>query len=397
MKIVPKPEIEFAGDKAAIEWLLAQKLSTMRQYRVSWRLFKAFTGLNGDAILADREDDKKAKWEKKVLEFKTWLATQKTQTGELFSENFIKNHIIAAQSFFAYHRKPLIFRTQESSRFKKAKPKYEDFKFTRENLQNMANLGDLQGKYVIVAGKSFGLRIGDFLNLRRGDLEPYLKLPVPISIEAYTQKEGVDAYPFIDSDALPIIQAMISEMNRQGRTAPEEKMLQIKETQANNIIKKLTALADVNVGTKRVRFHCLRKFLCDRLASHMDENKWKQIVGKQIDEKAYISSDLLREPYQRAMADTCFESAPRLTHKEVELIAKKERLKAIAIKEGYTDEEISYAIRQQKDVPEVEVLEKLAANPKKLASGGLNFEQRAEEALAKIILGAIKKVKEDQA
>jgi len=352
--------------------------------------------MTGDQILLDRESDMSAKWEKKALEFKTWVVKQKTQRGETYSEGASKTFTIGVRSFFAYHRKDLKFRTAEAKKLTEARRKKEDYRYTRENLGEMANITDLQGKYIITAGKSFGMRIGDFLKLRRGDLEPYLKLTPPISIgELPTEKEGVPQCPFIDSDALPIIQAMIYEMNRQSRIGPEEKILSIEETQVNNILKKVTSQAGINPGNKRIRFHCLRKFLTDRLSSHMSESKWKQIVGKKIDEKAYVSPDLLRDDYGRVMADTCFAKGGS---GDVEMLARKEALRILAKNAGYSDSEISHMIREQKDVPEVEVLERLATNPKKqrLDGGGLAFQEVAERALADIILGAIKKVQEAQ-
>jgi len=388
--MIRKPiEEEFAGDKATIEWLNAQKLSTQAAYRKGWRLFRAFTGLTGDQILADREGDTEAKWEKKTLEFKTWVLAQKTQTGETYSEGAAKTFSIAVRSFFGYHRKDLQFRTTEALKLKEARRKKEDYRYTRENLADMANLADLQGKYIVIVGKSFGMRVGDFLKLVRGALEPYLKLTPPISIgELPTEKEGVNACPFIDTDALPIIQAMIYEMDREGRTGPEEPMLTIGEVQVNKIMKRLTAQAGIKVGNKRVRFHCLRKFLSDRLSSHMAESKWKQVIGKKIDEKAYVSPDLLRDDYARAMADTCFTKAEMA---DVQIAARKEALRILAKNAGYSDAEISHIIRESKDVPEIEVLERLATNPKKLSGGG-NFEAQAERVLAKIIMGALKKI-----
>ena len=56
-----------------------------------------------------------------------------------------------------------------------------------------------------------------------------------------------------------------------------------------------------SVHGQRIRFHCMRKYLCDRLSSLMSESKWKQIIGKKIGESASISPNSLREDYNRAM------------------------------------------------------------------------------------------------
>ena len=55
------------------------------------------------------------------------------------------------------------------------------------------------------------------------------------------------------------------------------------------------------VHGKRVRFHCMRKFLIDRLSAYAGESQWKQIVGKSIDEGAYVSQDQLSGIFLRAM------------------------------------------------------------------------------------------------
>jgi integrase len=395
-------EERFAGDNAAIEWLKAQqKVHTQLTYVQGWELFRAFTGLTGNQILADRENDKEGKWEKQTLAFKAWVLTQHKKTGrkETYSEAKAASATVAVRSFFSYYRKDLKFRTAEASKLAEARAKERDYRYTREDLTEIANVANLQGKYIVTAGKSFGMRIGDFLKLTRGDLEPYLNQTPPISIgELPTTKEGVKMCPFIDTDALPIIRLMLAQMDREGRIAPNEPILDIKELQVNNVLKSLTTQAGINLGNKRVRFHCLRKFLSDRLASHMAESKWKQIVGKEIDEGAYISPDLLRADYERAMADTTFTKA---ASQDVELIAAKKAMEMAASVMNIPEHIKRQIMREIKDVKTPDELEKIKKeimeNQTQPNGGGLAFQQVAEETLAKILLGALKKVKEAEA
>ena len=292
------------NDKATEEWLNAQKKSTKPVYKVYWNYFLEFTGLTGDQIVESRKADKEFAWQKRVMEFKNWLISK----GQ--SENSAKTAANTVRGFFQYHRLPLQFRRSESAKLSEAKRKYEDYKFSREDLQKMNEVADLMEKYVIVAGKSFGLRAGDFLRLTRGDFEPYIDREPPIAIgEKETEKKGVMAYPFIDTDAKPVIKLMLDYMNRKRRTKPTDKMLSFgDEIQLTRVLRRVTEKANINLGNKRVRFHCLRKFLIDRLSSHMSESKWKQIVGKTISEGAYVSSESLREDYARAMNETCFRT-----------------------------------------------------------------------------------------
>jgi len=347
----------FLNDKATNEWLESVKESSRHPYQTAWKYFLEFTGMTGDQALESRKADKEYEWEKKVLEFKQWLIKEKDQ-----SENSAVRSAATARSFFAFHRSTLQFRRTESVRLQEAKRKYEDYRFSREDLKKMADVSDLEEKYVIVAGKSFGLRAGDFLALARGDLEPYIDRPVPISIGEYsTQKESVKAYPFIDSDAQPIIKLMLEKMGREKRTGPNEQLLRYKdEIQLSRVLKRVVERAGINIGNKVVRFHCLRKFLIDRLSSHMSSEKWKQIVGKTISEGAYVSPDSLREDYTRAMTETCF--AKTVAEGDIELMVKKQALMMLAKLQGISEEEqkrIFRARRASATDEQVKVLEEL--------------------------------------
>jgi integrase len=308
MRKMRKAKDWFPNDKATHEWLDSQKKSTRHTYTTNWKYFLEFSQMTGDQILADRQEDKKHKWERKVLAFKQWMMDEKKQ-----SEYTATAAAATARGFFAFHYSPLKYRRTESRKLKERKRKTEDYYFSREDLAKMVQVADLTEKYVITAGKSFGLRASDFMRLTRGNVEPYIKREIPISLgEIPTKKEGVSAYPFIDSDAYPIIKLMVEQMTREGRTKPEDRILTWKsQIELTNVLQRVAKKAGLDTGNKIVRFHCLRKFLIDRLSSFMSESKWKQIVGKAIDEKAYVSSDSLREDYKRAMTETTFSEATR--------------------------------------------------------------------------------------
>ena len=275
-----------------------------------------------------------------VIGFKKWVQTEKE-----LSENTAKTAAAGVRGFFAFHRAPLQFRRQESQQLTQAKRKTEDYRFSREDLKRMADVSDLDEKYVLIAGKSFGLRAGDFLKLTRGDLEPYVNREPPICIGPInTEKESVKAYPFIDSDALPIIKIVLEKMSREQRINPEERIIIFeREITLSRILKRLANEAGIKHGNKVVRFHCLRKFLIDRLASHMSESKWKQIVGKKVSESAYVSPDSLRDDYTRAMAETTFQTT---LEGDVAKIAKLEALKAVATTMGIGESEWKTLFRE---------------------------------------------------
>jgi len=292
------------GDKASENWLASQKKTTFWAYKTHWKRFAEFTGLTGDQILEKRKNDKDFVWETKVLEFKSWLMEKPWQ----LSSNSATSAAQAIRGFFAYYRMPLVFQRRETRKIGEHVRKSEDYRFSLEDLAKMDEVADLEERYVLRAGKSFGLRAGDFLRLTRGDVEGHIQNEPPISIGSYrTQKEGVSAFPFIDTDAAPIIRTMLEKMTREGRTKASDRILEFKrELQLSRVLRRLVLKSGINAGNKIVRFHCLRKFTCDHLSSHMSESKWKLIIGKKTSEAAYVGPDTLREDYKRAMPETTF-------------------------------------------------------------------------------------------
>jgi len=373
---------EFPNDKATKEWLDSLGTSTKPYYSSHWWRFLEHLKMSGDQILASRRVDSESQWEKHVLGYRQWLKTQKNKKGEILSDLFVRQSTVAIRSFFSFHRVELRFTHGERKRLKEAKPITEDYRFTREDLRKMVDVGDLVDKYVVTAGKSFGLRAGDFLRLTRGHFDSVdLTSEPPTSMgRIYTAKEKVPAYPFIDVDAKTVIKLMLENMDREGRKDPSEPMLRYKdENTLTQILQRLANKAGVKYGNKVVRFHCLRKFLIDRLKNVMpSESAWKQVVGKKISESAYVTEEGLREGYRKAMEETCFTKTA--AEGEIELLAKKEALKMLAKMQGFTEDEMKKIFRSKKATTlqdEVQVLEQLTER-KTQANGGCADDQHCQ-------------------
>ena len=285
-------------DKICIDFLSSQKLSTRHTYKCFLKKILEFTGMTGQQILESKKADKDYEWEKKVIAFKQWMK----QKG--FSDNATNTAINTLRSFFDYYRTPLLFNQNENRKLNgKAIRVTTDYKLTNDDMAKIVMVSDLREKYIVLLGKSFGLRAGDFVSLTYGTFRSInLDDEAPIFIgEFQTQKEGVTAYPFIDSDALPIVKAV---MDNNKDKPNDERIVTIHEDELSTILQNLATKAKINLGGKHLRFHCFRKYLIDRLSAMMSESKWKQIVGKALSEDAYVSSFELRESYAKAMKMT---------------------------------------------------------------------------------------------
>jgi hypothetical protein len=157
-------------------------------------------------------------------------------------------------------------------------------------------------------GKDFGLRAEDFLRLTRKVFDAYIsRADIPLYLGSYpTLKEGVNANLFLSAESVETVRAILRKLDNEGKTDSNTRMLSFKTEENLNDRLKAMAKMVVNNGEHVIRFHCLRKFLSDRLSIYTSESKWKQIVGKKVPESAYVSPLELTKVYKRALGDISY-------------------------------------------------------------------------------------------
>ena len=289
------------NDKAVDEFLNSQtKEGTFKSYKTVMKQYLEYSGKTGQQLLDEKKADTTFQVENSMLNYRKYILSK----GK--SENYAVGSIMTIRGFYAYYRMNLKFRKQESRKLSEKNRTTQDYRFDKEDLAKMALAGNLKERYVLLVGKSVGLRASDFLDFTYGNFR-CLKLEneAPLALgETKTQKESVRAYPFLDSDTIPIVKAWL-ETHKEAKDS--DKILNDTEDNLSVILQTLCKKAGMEIdehGTihgKRVRFHCMRKFLIERLSAYSSESQWKQVVGKTIDEGAYVSQDQLREIFSRAM------------------------------------------------------------------------------------------------
>ena len=292
-----KPQY-YEYDETINNFLNSQKETTKGIYRCNFRYIIDFSGLTGKEILESKKNDKDFTWERKAVELKQWAK----EKG--LSDSLAKGLVAILRSFFVYYRTPLVFTKAEINKVGgRVQRTTQDYSLTNEDISKLVFVANLREKYIVLGGKSFGLRAIDFIQFSYGTFRSVnLNQETPIALgEINTIKEGVPAFPFIDSDLQPVIKAILEA----GISHTDsEQILTFNENELSTVLQGLAKKANIQLGDKHLRFHCFRKYLCDRLSSVMSDQKWKQIVGKTISEGAYISSFELRESYAKVMKMT---------------------------------------------------------------------------------------------
>jgi len=314
-------------DKILKGFLDSQTEKTKKTYGYMMKKLLEFTGgQTGAQMLKDRKI-----WHKKIIEFLQWLKVQG------YSDAYATTACGMVRGFFSHERKPLELIRQEKLRLNARERSDEDFLFSKEDVAKMAFAGDPKQKYVLLVGASFGLRAEDFADIRYRhyrSLDLDSECPIPLG-EMRTRKEKVKAYPFVSSDALPIIRAYLESNDDKD---DNEKVWNERPEQLTTVLQTLFNKSGLKAHGKIVRFHNLRKYLIDRLSAVAGESQWKQIVGKKISEDAYVSTDQLRGVYARAMSSIVTNGNGNVKIKLDELKAKNESLEKLVVER---DEQIS--------------------------------------------------------
>ncbi len=327
-------------EKATQNWLNQFVSSSRRVYRMALTTFIEFLEETESGkwtpqhIIEERLkdlDNRTFTFEQKIVDFYKWLgnyATKETHIpftrkdvrsgkilnctfhrkgGKKLSDNTRQGYVNGVRSFFAYNRLDLNLTTQQKRLIgKKARLVQHDYCLSLMDIQKMAEVGTPQERFVLLAGKDLGLRAIDFVNLKQGafaivvDQNKNSEPPFFLG-ETYTQKEGVTAHPFLTLDGLDASRVWLQVLETKGLRDDDNPMLNIRKKELTTNLRRMATKAGVNTHGQRIRFHCLRKFLADKLSLRMSESKWKQIVGKQIDEGAYVGPSDLREGYANVL------------------------------------------------------------------------------------------------
>ena len=284
-------------------WLAEIPESKSSQRAQRQRAYEHWLNFLGDKtedwVLSNKDSED---WGQHLCDFRDYLRKQPKSRGEGFlSDNTTKTLCAVIRGYLQHIGAKLILTRRQKAYLTKIESLVSiDFPMNIRVKEKLLSVADPIEDYIISCGISFGLRIGDFLSLTRGRLEPLLdqELPIPIG-KVQTEKVGEPAYPLISGDAKQSIERILEYMNKMKRKDPNEPILKTDENGVNKILQDLFKKAGIKTGNYQVRFHILRKFLTDNLASVSSGDKWKRIVGKSA-KSPYIANEC-KEAFKRVM------------------------------------------------------------------------------------------------
>src|SRR3972149_6038834 len=146
------------NDAKVDEFLNSQtKIGTFKSYKTVLKQYLEYTGKTGQELLDIKKADTTFQVENSMLNYRKYILSK----GK--SANYAVGSVMTIRGFYAYYRLPLQFRKQESKKLGEKNRITTDYLFDKEDLAKMALAGNLKERYVLLVGKSIGLRASDFV------------------------------------------------------------------------------------------------------------------------------------------------------------------------------------------------------------------------------------------
>jgi integrase/cob(I)alamin adenosyltransferase len=265
--------------------------NTKKEYRHGIKKFREWYGKSAEEILELRKTDltqtpgeglieyrnRAARFEREIEKFHSYLLTQE------YTINTARNLTLGIRQLFRYYEMGIRFRV--GSKVSKTVKTTRSFPLTIEHVRVMFQVADLRERVILSMATDLGLRIGDFLELKKTDL-PSLNQEAPVSFDILTSKEDVIAHSFLSQETLDLLKVYVPTLERKNGNPylfPSNGKSHISDEWMNRLLQNLADKARIDLNGKDLTFHCFRKmFLSASVDSGIGLTAGKKLCGKSI-------------------------------------------------------------------------------------------------------------------
>jgi len=245
-----------------------RKLSKQRLCSRELKEYLAYHKLTPEQAIEEGKINEERTVQKRILAFYKYLQ-EEVGKSEISAFDYTK----AIRSFYKFNDITLNFRRNE---LETPKPKGKDYPLQLSHIQGMLHAApNLRARALIITLESTGLRVGDIVELKRGDIEPFLdESKAPVGFELVTEKKRVPAHPFLHKTAIKILKEYLaSRTDNFEWLFPAETGQHVSEAEVDRMVKRVWRNAGFKNGSFRIRTHIIRKFTVGRLQdSDVEEN-----------------------------------------------------------------------------------------------------------------------------
>ena len=165
----------------------------------------------------------------------------------------------------------------------------------------MFEVANLKERTILSIAVDTGLRISDFLAIKKTDLPPLSEEP-PIAFTLLTQKEKITANCFLSQESVNLLKTYLATLQKKSNSYlfSSNGKSHLSDEAISKMLNRLAEKAQINLNGKSLSFHCFRKmFLSTSIDSGVGLTAGKLMCGKAVPKSdgTYLTTVKLRQHF----------------------------------------------------------------------------------------------------
>jgi integrase len=309
---------------------------TRKGYQFGLNKFVEWFNKTPEEILAMRQEDLTQKPGENLVEYRNRAARFEKEIEKFhshlikkgYSINSARNMTLGIRQLFRYYQMPVTM--WSGSKVSQTVKTTKNFPLDIEHARKMFQVANLKERMVLSLAVDTGLRISDFLAIKKTDLPP-LDAEPPIAFTLLTQKEKIPAHCFLSKETvnqLKLYLPTLKKKNNEYLFASNGKS-HISDEAVSKMLKRLSNKVQIDLNGKSLTFHCFRKmFLSASIDSGIGLTAGKKLCGKAIarSDDTYLTTVKLKEKFIQLKKFLSIKQFPEVESGQIEklgsLVAK---------------------------------------------------------------------------
>jgi integrase len=358
---------------------------TRKGYRFGLNKFVECFNKPAEEILKMRQEDLTQKPGENLVEYRNRAARFEREIEKFhsyliekgYSINSARNMTLGIRQLFRYYQMPVTMRS--GSKVSQTVKTTKNFPLTIEHVRKMFQVANLKERTILSLAVTTGLRISDFLAIRKTDLPP-LDAEPPIAFTVLTQKEKIPAHCFLSKETVELLKTYLptTKNKKNEYLFASNGKSQISDEAVSKMLNRLADKAQINLNGKSLTFHCFRKmFLSASIDSRIGLTAGKKFCGKAIarNDDTYLTTVKLKEKFIQLKKFLTIKQSPEIESRQIEKLGS---LVAKLAEELEQQKTVSQAVASENLKIRREFEERVAELNEKLVSARLIEEQVAK-------------------
>ena len=304
--------------------------NTKKEYRYGVNKFCDWYNKSAEEILLERKEDLTQRPNENLIEYRNRASRFEKEIEKFhsslldkYSINTARTLTLGVRQLFRFYEMGIRFRA--GSKIAKTVKSNKNFPLTIEYVRRMFDVADLRERVVLSLATDLGLRIGDFIDIKKGDLPP-LDKDAPVSFDVMTGKEDVVAHGFLSLETVDLLKIYLPTLEKKKENPylfPSNSKMHISDEWLNRLLSKLVDKAKINLCNKKLTFHCFRKmFLSASIDSGIGLTAGKKLVGKSIarSDDTYLTTINLRAKFIQLKKFLSITKTPKIDTDQLEAL-----------------------------------------------------------------------------